>query len=146
MNLPGIGAESLRRPGLDLEGRNMNTPGGPVARAPALAGALAGGLILQACAEYRISVPDPDPIQLEGQRSEYVHRTMTAYLWGNILDPQVVAAECQGEGINDVVVDRTWQQDLISVLTLGIWMPSEVRYRCKAPATRGSVFPEPTPE
>jgi hypothetical protein len=107
---------------------------------------LAGVLAVQACAEYRISVPDSDPIQLEGQESEYVDRTMNAYLWGNFLDPQVVAADCQGEGINDVVVDRSWQQDLISVLTLGIWMPSEVRYRCKAPATSGSVFPEPKPE
>lgn len=106
---------------------------------------LAGVLALQACAEYRVSVPDSDPIQLEGQESEYVERTMDAYLWGGILDPQVVAADCQGEGINDIVVHRTWQQDLISVLTLGIWMPADVRYRCKAPPTSGSVFPEPKP-
>jgi hypothetical protein len=120
----------------------MSTLGGILVRGALLAGVLA----VQACAEYRISVPDSDPIQLEGQESEYVDRTMNAYLWGNILDPQVVAAECQGEGINDVIVDRTWHQDLISVFTLGIWMPSEVRYRCKAPATSGSVFPEPRPE
>ena len=120
----------------------MSTLGDILVRGALLAGVLA----VQACAEYRISVPDSDPIQLEGQESEYVDRTMNAYLWGYILDPQVVAAECQGEGINDVIVDRTWQQDLISVLTLGIWMPSDVRYRCKAPATSGSVFPEPKPE
>jgi hypothetical protein len=100
----------------------------------------------QGCAEYRITVPDSDPIQLEGQDSEYVERTMNAYLWGSMLDPQVLAAECQGEGINDLVVDRSWHQDLTSVLTLGIWMPFEVRYRCKAPPTSGSVFPVPKPE
>lgn len=49
-----------------------------------------------ACAEYRISMPHSDPIQLEGQESEYVDRTMKAYLWDNILDPQVVAAVPQG--------------------------------------------------
>ena len=107
--------------------------------------ALAGALALQACAEYRISVPDSDPFQPEGQQSEYVEKTMNAWLWGNILDPQVLAAECEGEGINDVVVDRAYYQDLISVLTLGIWMPFDVRFRCKAPATSGSVFPLPKP-
>jgi len=67
-----------------------------------------------ACAEYRISVPHSDPIQLEGQESEYV--------------------------------DRAWHQDLIRVFTLGIWMPNDVRYRCKAPATSGSDFPGRKPE
>jgi hypothetical protein len=66
---------------------------------------------------------------------------MDAYFWGNVLDPQVVAADCQ-DGVDDLVVQRTEQQKLISVLTLGIWMPSEVRYRCKAPAT---IVPEPKP-
>ena len=50
--------------------------------------ALSAVLCLAACAEYRISVPDSDPIQLEGQDAPYVERSMNAYLWGNILDPQ----------------------------------------------------------
>ena len=106
---------------------------------------IVSAMALQACAEYRISVPDSDPIQLEGQQDPYVEGTMNAYLWGSVLDPQVLAAECQGEGINDVIVDRSYHQDLISVLTLGIWMPFDVRFRCKAPATSGSVFPIPKP-
>jgi len=114
-------------------------------RGPVLAGALAGVLTMQACAEYRITVPDSDPFQPEGQKSEYVDKAMNAYLWGNILDPQVLAAECQGQGINDVVVDRAYYQDLISVFTLGIWMPFDVRFRCKAPPPRGDVFPLPEP-
>lgn len=123
----------------------MGIFGSLLVRGPALAGGLAAILAMQSCAAYRISVPDSDPIQLEGQQDEYVERSMNAYFWGSFLDPQIVAAECQGQGINDVVVDRNWLQDLASVLTLGIWMPAEVRYRCKAPATSGSVFPEPEP-
>ena len=103
-------------------------------------------LAVQACAQYQITVPDSDPIRLEGQEGEYVERTVNAYLWGSILDPQLVAAECHGEGINDVVVDRSYFQDLTGVLTLGIWMPFDVRFRCKAPPTSGSVFPVPKPE
>lgn len=113
---------------------------------PLACGAIVAGLsTLQACAEYRITVPDSDPIQLEGQ-DEYVRRSMNAWFWGNSMDPQVLAADCQGEGINDLVVERSYDQDLISVLTLGIWMPFEVRYRCKAPPTSGATFPEPKPE
>jgi hypothetical protein len=108
-----------------------------------LRGALLAGMVaLQGCAEYRVSVPDSDPVQLEGQAGEYVEQPIDAYFWGNIVEPQVVAADCQGEGINDLGVHRTEQQKLISVLTLGIWMPGDLRYRCKAP---GSVFPEPKP-
>jgi Bor protein len=124
--------------------KDMSTPGSVAMRGPVLvAAALTGVLALQGCAEYRVSVPDSDPIQLEGQESEYVARTVDAYFWGSVLEPQVVAADCEGEGINDVVVQRTGQQDLISVLTLGIWMPSDVRYRCNAPPA--TVVPEPKP-
>jgi hypothetical protein len=104
---------------------------------------LAGLLVLQGCAEYRVAVPDPDPVQLEGQKGEYLEQPMDAYFWGNIVEPQVVTADCEGEGIDDVSVHRTRQQQLISVLTLGIWMPGDVRYRCKAPPA--AVFPEPKP-
>jgi hypothetical protein len=112
---------------------------GSLCRGPLLAAMVA----LQGCAEYRVSVPDSDPSQPEGQAGEYIERRMDAYFWGNVLDPQVVAAECEGEGIDDLVVQRTEQQKLISVLTLGIWMPSEVRYRCKAPPA--AIVPEPKP-
>ena len=112
-----------------------------------LRGALGAGLLgVHACAQYQVTVPDSDPIRLEGQEGDYVERTVNAYFWGSILDPQLVAAECQGEGINDVVADRTYLQDLTSVLTLGIWMPFDVRFRCKAPPTSSSVFPVPKPQ
>ena len=121
----------------------MNAAIGKLAKHSAILGTV---IALQACAEYRISIPDSDPIQLEGQDTPYVEKTMNAYLWGNFLDPQLVAAECQGQGINDVVVDRAYYQDVISVITLGIWMPFDVRFRCKAPPTSGSVFPVPKAE
>jgi Bor protein len=98
-------------------------------------------LVMPGCASYQITVPDSDPIQLEGQEGPYVEKTMHAYFWGLALDPQVLAAECQGQGINDVFVDRTFAQDLAGVFTLGMWMPTDVRFRCKAPPTRGGDFP-----
>jgi len=109
-------------------------------RGPAI---MAGLLALPGCADYQITVPDSDPIQLEGQQKPYVEKTMNAYFWGLYLDPQVLAAECQGQGINDVFVDRNFGDDLASVLTLGMWMPTDVRFRCKAPPTTGGVIPVP---
>ena len=38
---------------------------------------------------------------------------------------------------------KTFGQDLAGVLTLGMWMPVDVRFRCKAPPTTGGVIPVP---
>ena len=91
---------------------------------------------LSGCATYRITVPDSDPL------GNYHSKTMHAYFWGLSMDPQVFSAECEGEGINDVQVVRNYGHDLISVITLGIWMPIDVRFRCKAPPIDGGEFPE----
>jgi hypothetical protein len=106
---------------------------------------MAGLLALSGCAEYHLTIPSSDPNQPEGQAGAYQTETMNAYAWGLLLDPEVVGADKCRDGINDVFVDRNFGQDLASVVTLGLWMPAEVRYRCKAPGTRGGVFPtEPT--
>jgi hypothetical protein len=102
---------------------------------------MAGLLALPGCAQYHLTIPSSDSNQPEGQASEYQTETMNAYAWGLMLDPQVVGADKCTDGINDVFVDRNFGQDLASVVTLGLWMPAEVRYRCKAPGTRGGVFP-----
>ena len=98
-------------------------------------------LILPGCATYHVTVPDSDPIRTEGQTAEYQSKTMHAFFWGLLLHPQVLSAECHGQGINDVVVFRTWLHDYVGVVTLGLWMPTQVRFRCKAPPTRPGVLP-----
>lgn len=102
---------------------------------------LASLLVLSGCATYQVTVPDSDPIRSEGQTAEYQSETMHAFFWGLLLHPQVLSAECQGQGINDVVVFRTWLHDYVSVITLGLWMPTQVRFRCKAPPTRPGILP-----
>ena len=115
-----------------------------VRRRLCLRAALLAAIIgLASCAQYQITIPDSDPIQLEGQDGPYVSKTMHAYFWGNIMDPQVLAAACQGQGINDVFVDRNFAYDLASVLTLGVWSPLDLRFRCKAPPPRSGAFPDP---
>ena len=82
---------------------------------------------VQGCAEYQVTIPDshPDDINYKGG-------LMKAWLWGKWVDPEVLAAECKTEGINDVVVKRNYLYDLASVFTLGIFMPIEVNFRCES--------------
>ncbi len=89
------------------------------------------------CATYQVRMPDDDPaiIVPEG-------KVMHAYLWGLFYDPQVLTADCESRAINDVEIKRSYLYDLASVLTLGIWMPMEVRFRCRAPHGDVGPFPE----
>ena len=105
---------------------------------------MAGLLVLPGCASFQITVPDSDPIKLKGYTEGYMKKTMHAYFWGLVLNPQVLSAECEGQGINDVVIYRTLAHDLAGVITLGLWMPTEVYFRCKAPATRPGMLPSPS--
>ena len=109
-----------------------------------VAACMAGLLILPGCASFQITIPDSDPIKPKGYTEGYLKKTMHAFFWGLVLDPQVLSAECNGQGINDVIIYRTLAHDFAGVITLGIWMPTEVYYRCKAPPTRPGVLPSPS--
>jgi hypothetical protein len=106
--------------------------------------AVAGLLALTGCADYHLTVPDSDPFTPRGQESAYKTYNANAYVWGLVLDPQVLPADCQGQGINDVFVHRNFGQDVASVLTLGLWMPAEISYQCHAPPTTGGTIPVPS--
>ncbi|MCG8694562.1 MAG: Bor family protein [Minwuiales bacterium] len=97
---------------------------------------LAGVMAVQGCATYQVRTPDSDPLE-----QTYQSEAPQAFFWGLVQDPQVVSADCDG-GLNDVVLKRTYLHDLASVLTLGIWMPTAVEYRCRAPRGDGGSFPE----
>jgi hypothetical protein len=84
-----------------------------------------------------VTVPEPDPIV-----PEYVDREKKGIFLGAFTVFEVIAAECQGEGINDV---RLYYERLASAATLGLWIPLRVLFRCKAPPTSGSVFSVPQP-
>jgi hypothetical protein len=97
-----------------------------------LALALASG-----CANYQVRIADSDPMV-----PHYEGRTMHAYFWGLVMNPEILHAKCEQQAINDVEVRRNFLHDLASVLTLGIWMPLEIRYRCNSPDTNGGHFPK----
>ncbi len=89
---------------------------------------LASLALTQGCAEYQLKMKDSDP-----EHNPYISEMIHAYAWGTLYSPLQITAGCNTEtGINDVVVQRNYLYDLASVLTLGIWMPIEVEYRCQA--------------
>jgi hypothetical protein len=99
--------------------------------------ALATLACAQGCATYQVRTPDSDPV-----KDIYESETMHAFFWGLVKKPQVKSAKCEGEGINDVVIKRNYLQDLVSVVTIGIWMPTQIEHRCKAPHGDVGSFPE----
>lgn len=49
-------------------------------------------------------------------------------------------AECDTNLIDEVRVRQTLAQALATVLTLGLWMPTRIEYRCaKVPSTTGTI-------
>ena len=78
---------------------------------------------LQGCARYRVVVPEPTPA------TDYRAETMHAYFWGAIEDTQPTD-NCDANAIDEVRVQHTVPNILATVLTLGIWMPLKVEWKC----------------
>jgi len=93
--------------------------------------------VLQGCANYQTRIADGKPLH-----QQYEGTMMNAYAWGSWVSPEILSAEDCKQGIYDVVVEDNYFYSLASVVTLGLWMPLDVSFRCKAPgAVDGGVVP-----
>jgi len=90
------------------------------------------------CSTTTVSVPNPDPV------TEYRERNTTAhtFFWGLVQDPQtVVATNCESNSLDNVRVSTNYAFALVTVLSLGIWSPLEVNWRCaEAPDSGNGKF------
>lgn len=77
---------------------------------------------LSGCATHRIIAADPNP------SGEPVTRTSTAYFWGTA---QKRTVTCAGTGMDEVQVRQKLGNSLLSIVTLGIVTPIELRYVCR---------------
>ncbi len=112
------------------------TPANRVSRVFA-AVAVLSAVLLQGCANYQARVADGKPLE-----PQYQGGMMSAYAWGSWVSPEIMSAQECKRGMYDVVVESNYLYSLASVVTLGMWMPVDVRYRCKAPGPQGgSVVP-----
>ena len=80
-------------------------------------------------------MPEPDPAA-----GDYVAVQMNAYLWGQLQYPSPGVAQCRSGALDGVRVVTSYSQALATVLTVGLWMPVTVEYRCrKNPPQPGST-------
>lgn len=92
------------------------------------------GILPAGCAYHRLVVPEPIP-----GSAVYYTRNSSAFFWGAV-ERREVASECQSNALSEVRVVTSVPQALATVLTLGIWMPSTVQYKCgKRPLMEGDM-------
>ncbi len=90
---------------------------------------------LSGCYGYRVIVNDPDPV------TEYQSETAHSLVWGLIQIPQdVVATNCHSNSIDEVYIQSNLGYSFVTVLTLGLWAPLEIQWRCAEKPTENTVL------
>lgn len=83
------------------------------------------GFSMTGCYGYRVEVLKPDPI------TEPESKTAHSLFWGLLQNPQyIVADNCHSNALNDVYITTNYGYAFITVLSLGIWAPLDVEWRC----------------
>jgi hypothetical protein len=77
-------------------------------------------------ARHQLTVDEPEP------SGNYVRVKSHAYFWGLYVPKAIVARECVSDALDEVCVMTSLPQALATVLTLGIWMPATIEYKCRA--------------
>ena len=93
-------------------------------------------LLLQGCAYHRLVVAQPNPAD---QRYHAVESN--ALGWGAI-EQQSVANQCPTNLLSEVRVRTSLLEALGTVLTLGLWQPARMEYRCSKNPTQVGEIPE----
>lgn len=86
------------------------------------------------CYHYHVTAPKSDPA------TDYEHRTVHSYFWGLIQSDNVRAEDCLSNALDEVHITTNFGYSVLSVATLGIWMPLDVGWRCaKEPSPNGEI-------
>ena len=96
---------------------------------------VAAGLlpVYAGCYHYRVVVPEPEPA------TDYERRTVHSLFWG-LLQEDVGAIDCVSNAMDEVRVTTNLGYLVVSVVTVGIWVPLDVEWRCaKIPAPDGEI-------
>jgi hypothetical protein len=89
---------------------------------------------LNGCYHYRVVAPDPEPA------TEYENRVVNSLFWGLMQAKDISADDCLSNALDEVRVTTNLVYSVVSVATLGIWMPMNVQWRCaKEPLQEGEL-------
>lgn len=87
----------------------------------------------QGCYHYRVVAPVPNPA------TDYEHETVHSLFWG-LLQEDTAASDCISGAIDEVRVSTNFAYLAVSILTMGIWVPLDVEWRCaKEPVPDGEL-------
>jgi hypothetical protein len=97
---------------------------------------------MSASATYLIyqdgGIGDSQPQNMPG--TEWRSKTLNSFLWGLIRQDLPITncrlANGQRLGIEELRVGRSFLQGLAAVLTLGIWAPTTISWRCCRPLSQ----------
>ena len=90
-------------------------------------------IIIQSCYHYRVINTRNDP------GTEYRDTVMRSYLWGLVNKPQnfhVPNCTDTCAAMDEIVFSKKFGQSLITIVTLGIVSPVEVKWKCHKPCQR----------
>ena len=89
-------------------------------------------ILLQSCYSYHISTSHFDP------STHYNKKTVSSFFWG-LVQQNVVASNCDSlkvTSIDELHVKTNLGYAVITVITLGIWCPMTVEWKCAKPCSR----------
>ncbi len=94
-------------------------------------------ILLSSCYNYRVATRAQ-----EG--SEVSKATAHAYFWGLLQKPPTIQTPiCDSldvNGMSEVTMKSNFGYSLITVVTLGIWSPMKVEWRCAKPCKKTDTF------
>jgi len=100
---------------------------------------LALALVASGCATHRLVVAEPNPTD-----DQPAVVTSSAIGWGAAQRRTV--AECDTNLLDEVRVHQNFGEALATVLTLGLWTPVRIEYRCAKVPSEEAVIGEIGPE
>lgn len=91
---------------------------------------IACGLLFSNCYSYRVATHAQ-------AGTEFQTRTAHSFFWGLVQNPKEISTPiCDSLNVNGVAVvqiQSNFGYSLITVLTLGIWSPMKVQWKCSKP-------------
>jgi hypothetical protein len=94
---------------------------------------LTATLSLSSCVTYRVQTK-----KLEG--TEYEQQRVSSILWGILQSPKVVTTPvCDSlgsAGMSEVYIRRNFGDFLLSAVTLGIYNPATLKWKCSKPCPK----------
>ena len=94
-------------------------------RSPLLLGGMLAWLTVSGCYRNAVVAPQRDPV------TEWHGKTVHSLLWGLLKQRDVVAQDCApSNALNQVRTDTNFGYVLLTVVTLGIWAPTRLEWRC----------------